>query len=109
MHLRFTSLFLSFAALFFISVTTASAQAVSTDTLNAHVNALSGQVNKMSKLKLTGYIQSQFQYADSSGVAAPEAGGNFAPGVDKRFLIRRGRIKFTYNGAIAQGVLMFDA
>jgi hypothetical protein len=67
----------------------------------------------LKRLKISGYVQAQFQYADSSG--QPAAGGNFPAGTDKRFMVRRGRVKFQYNGApnakdisVSQYVLQFD-
>ncbi|MBA3285153.1 MAG: hypothetical protein H0U27_08860, partial [Nitrosopumilus sp.] len=55
-------------------------------------------ISNLRKIKITGYLQAQFQVADSAG-ARTFAGGNFAEGVDKRFMIRRGRIKFQYDSS----------
>lgn len=53
-------------------------------------------LEKLSRIKLSGYIQAQFQYADSSGQQTFN-GGNFPVGVDKRFAVRRGRLKVQYD------------
>lgn len=76
---------------------TASAQ-VSNDSLAASINNLKKEVSGLKKLKISGYVQAQFQYADSSGQQSFN-GGNFAAGVDKRFMVRRGRAKFQYTGS----------
>lgn len=78
------------------------------DTLTRTVGKLQDDFAKFKKLKVSGYIQAQFQIADSTGIAS-YAGGNFAPNVDTRFLVRRGRIKFVYDNRLTQYVLQFDA
>ena len=78
------------------------------DTLTRSVNKLQDEFAVFKKIKISGYIQAQFQVADSSGIAS-YAGGNFAANVDTRFLIRRGRIKFNYDNRLTQYVLQFDA
>jgi hypothetical protein len=74
-------------------------------------------VDKLAKIKVSGYIQAQWQHADSPGVASV-AGGNFparvqtgagtAPGTDQRFQLRRGRLKTTYETATSRYVLQID-
>jgi hypothetical protein len=54
----------------------------------------SGEAQK--RLRFSGYIQSQFQHADLPGQSS-FAGGDFAPEVDNRFMIRRGRIRVQYD------------
>ena len=53
-------------------------------------------------------MQAQAQFADSMGIAS-FAGGNFNANTDKRFLVRRGRVKFTYDNSLSQYVLQLDA
>jgi phosphate-selective porin len=68
------------------------------DTLTRSVVNLMDDVSKMKRLKITGYVQPQFQYIDSAG-APSVAGGDFVNGTNKyysRFMMRRGRFKFTY-------------
>lgn len=84
------------------------------DTLTTNVAALNSNLEVLKRLKITGYIQAQYQIADSAGQAS-YAGGNFRPGVDKRFMVRRGRIKFAYTSqadergvSTSQYVLQFD-
>ncbi len=59
------------------------------------------------KLKISGYIQTQFQKADTAGIAS-FAGGDFASGIDNRIAVRRGRVKFLYDNENAQAVMQFD-
>ena len=46
-------------------------------------------------LRFSGYLQPQFQLAETSGIPS-FAGGDFAPGVDNRFMLRRGRMRIDY-------------
>lgn len=78
------------------------------DTLANAVSKLQQDVDALKKLKITGYVQAQFQLADSAGISSFE-GGNFAPLQDKRFLIRRGRVKFNYMNPLTQAVVQIDA
>jgi hypothetical protein len=64
-------------------------------------------VDGLKKIKITGYIQSQFQTADGDGIAS-FAGGNFPAGVHSRFQLRRGRVKVNYDNDITQYVLQID-
>ena len=93
--------------------------------LEQRTDALESSVKKLQKLKVSGYIQAQYQYAES------QADGNnfklakgindyeksaFVPGTKDykgldgfgRFGVRRGRIKFTYEEGIASGVVQLD-
>lgn len=78
------------------------------DTLSGAVVKLQHEVAGIKQLKFSGYIQGQFQYCDSTGINT-FAGGNFPANTDKRFLIRRGRLKATYTGSFTQGVIQVDA
>ena len=78
------------------------------DTIASTVAKLHSDMENMKKLKVSGYIQGQFQYCDSTGVKT-FAGGDFQPGIDKRFMIRRGRVKVAYTTALTQSVIQIDA
>lgn len=89
-------------------------QESSEDTLTATVGAIRQELDVLKRLKISGYIQTQFQYGDSTG-AGSYSGGSFAAGADKRFQIRRGRVKFQYDAPLnekgistSQYVLQFD-
>ena len=79
-----------------ISISGASAQDVLQDTLTGHVAGIRQELDVLKRIKVSGYIQAQYQVTDSGG-AKSFAGGDFAAGVDKRFQVRRGRIKFVYD------------
>jgi hypothetical protein len=50
---------------------------------------------KFDHLKIGGYIQPQFQVAESKGAKAFE-GGDFATNVNNRFMLRRSRVRIDY-------------
>jgi hypothetical protein len=74
----------------------ANKQSVSTDSLQKSVNHLKKEIEILKRLKINGWIQAQYQVADSSGVDNLD-GGKFPVNVDSRFMIRRGRFKLTYD------------
>ncbi len=64
--------------------------------LEQNIDSLEQSVEKTkNRLKVSGWVQAQFQYADTAG-AKNFDGGDFPTGSDNRFMIRRGRIKFSY-------------
>ncbi len=46
-------------------------------------------------IRISGYMQPQYQIIGTKG-AATYVGGDFAPNVDNRFMLRRGRLRFDY-------------
>jgi hypothetical protein len=81
----------------------------SADTLNAKIENVKSDLDLLKKLKISGYIQAQWQLADSAGQLSPFSGGSFPKNADNRFMVRRGRIKFAYEGKLSQFVLQIDA
>ncbi len=69
--------------------------------------AIKSTVDALSKLKISGYVQSQYQVAESGGIVSA-AGGIFPSDVKSRFVVRRGRIKFNYVADFSQYVLQID-
>ncbi len=51
--------------------------------------------SRFDRLRLSGYIQPQYQVAQEKGTKTFE-GGDFAPNSDNRFLLRRARIRIDY-------------
>jgi len=51
--------------------------------------------NRLDKVKISGYIQPQFQVAESKG-AKNFSGGDFASNSSSRFMLRRARVRFDY-------------
>ncbi len=58
--------------------------------------------NKYQSLSFTGYLQVQYQYADSAGIKSYN-GGDFATYSDNRFMIRRGRFRMDYERKTING------
>ncbi|SMO34272.1 porin [Solitalea koreensis] len=58
-------------------------------------------------LLLTGYIQTQYQHADSAGIPSYD-GGDFTSNLDSRFAIRRARIQADYTRKFITGTIQFD-
>lgn len=81
---------------------------ISNDSLNKSINAIKKDLDLLKNLKITGWVQAQFQYADTMG-AKNYDGGDFMPASDNRFMIRRGRVKFTYNQKNSQYVFQINA
>jgi hypothetical protein len=77
-----------------------------TDTIYPLVEKLQSDVGILQKLKITGFVQAQWQKADTIG-SPSFAGGTFT-GLDNRFLVRRARLKGVYTGQNTQVVLQLD-
>jgi len=96
------------AALLALSLATPALAQENAGTVNySDVEQLQSDNLLAKKLKITGYIQTQFQKADTAGIASI-AGGNFDSGIDNRIAVRRGRVKFLYDNENAQAVMQFD-
>ncbi len=77
------------------------------DTLTRFVNGMSDDVLKLKRIKFSGYVQAQYQSADSSGIKS-FSGGDFPANTDKRFKIRRAEFKTMYDNGITQVVANID-
>ncbi|MBI3765167.1 MAG: hypothetical protein HY277_01520 [Ignavibacteriales bacterium] len=77
------------------------------DGMNETLSAISSTVDALKKIKISGYIQSQYQIADSAGISS-FAGGDFPKNVASRFQVRRGRFKINYDNDLSQYVLEVD-
>ncbi|MEI6488514.1 MAG: porin [Bacteroidota bacterium] len=71
------------------------------DTLASKVNKMADDISFLKKIKFSGYIQAQFQVADSMGEKS-YAGGDFPESVDKRFKVRRSEFKTMYDNGKVQ-------
>lgn len=65
------------------------------DTTKETGKGLLGVYKKFDHLRIGGYIQPQFQLSTSNGIKSFE-GGDFAPKVSNRFMLRRSRIRVDY-------------
>lgn len=61
------------------------------------VNNLLMISKKYGSVSFSGYLQPQFQYAQTKGSQAEFQGGNFAELTDNRFRLRRGRLRADYS------------
>src|SRR4051812_44485345 len=91
-------------ALSAISITANAQQESLLDTLTRNVAGIRSELDVLKRLKISGYVQAQYQVADSGGISS-FAGGNFvSPSwnfpLDKRFMVRRGRVKFVYDSPV---------
>ena len=78
-----------------------------TDTIYPLVEKVQSDLGLLSRLKLSGYIQAQWQKADTIGSPAKYSGGNFS-GLNNRYQIRRGRFKVNYVNDLSEYVLQID-
>ena len=70
--------------------------------------SLEESLKKMQKFKVSGYVQTQYQWGEQD-VSLKVGAGNSDPEESfDRLGIRRGRIKFTYDDGIATGVFQLD-
>jgi len=77
------------------------------DGINETILEMKATVDALKKIKVSGYIQAQYQVADSPGVSS-YAGGNFPSNVKSRYSVRRGRMKVNYDNDLTQYVLQID-
>lgn len=77
------------------------------DTLDARLKTLEKGFAVLKNLKVTGYVQAQWQRAEAIGIKS-YAGGDFPTGTDNRFTVRRGRIKFIFTDRFFQYVVQPD-
>ncbi|MFN8206403.1 MAG: hypothetical protein U0T82_03205 [Bacteroidales bacterium] len=89
------------------SVRVKAQESAAGDTLYPIIEQLNQDISLYKKLKVSGYIQAQYQYADTAGISS-FAGGNFPANSNQRFNVRRGRVKFAYGGQSSQFVLQLD-
>lgn len=79
------------------------------DTLNGKIENVKTEVELLKRLKVSGYVQAQWQLADTVGAVTPFSGGSFPKYSDNRFAVRRGRVKFSYEHEFSTYVLQLDA
>ncbi len=104
-----------FASVSSFQIRMANAQQSTTDSLVERITLLEADhdntktdIELIQRLKISGYVQAQWQLADTAGIKS-FSGGNFPTTSDNRFNVRRGRIKFTYNNENSLYVLQLDA
>lgn len=78
------------------------------DSLSLEVAKIKKVTSALSNLKVSGYLQMQYQKADTVG-AQTYNGGNFGKAIDNRFAVRRARLKFAYEESFGSVVFQLDA
>jgi len=81
------------------------------DGMNEQVQTLQSDMDKLKKLKFSGYVQARWETAENKNDSVKVTGSPVAitPANNERFYIRRGRFKFTYDAApLSQAVIYFD-
>ncbi|MFI3267444.1 MAG: porin [Rikenellaceae bacterium] len=100
-------------ALAYIAPMTAKSQEANVDSLAIKVEQLNKQVSSFatelkSRVKVTGYIQAQWQLAEEDGALTSFNGGAFPTDENNRFAVRRGRFKFNYDYEGVTGIIQVD-
>ena len=80
----------------------------SLEQLEQQVKMQDESIKVLQKLKVSGYIQPQFQYLEKDASPRDVTTNENKEKSFNRFGIRRGRIKFTYDEGIATGVFQLD-
>jgi len=80
----------------------------SVDGINETLLEMKSTVDALKKIKVSGYIQAQFQSAETDGIKS-FSGGDFPSNTHNRFAVRRGRFKINYDNDLSQYVLQLDA
>lgn len=83
------------------------APSVTTDSLNKSIQAIKKDLEVFKRLKISGWVQAQYQYTDTLGAGSLD-GGDFPANVNSRFMIRRGRVKFTFDNKNVQYVAQLN-
>lgn len=74
--------------------------------LDSMVKSLTSDIKILKNIKVSGYLQAQYQIAEEKGIKYP--GGDFASNVDNRFSMRRARLKVAYEGKPFEWVLVTE-
>lgn len=77
------------------------------DSLAVQVQKISKTLQALEKIKISGYIQAQYQKADTAGIKTFN-GGDFPSVSSQRFMVRRGYLKIAYTGKLSTYVLQFN-
>jgi len=93
--LRKTIALTFFSLVFFPQITKAQFLMDMVDTTKDMGKGLLSVYKKYDRIRIGGYIQPQYQIIETKGIATYN-GGDFAPNVDNRFMLRRGRLRFDY-------------
>jgi phosphate-selective porin len=104
---KYNALSVTFVIAIVSLLNTRSYAQTQSDSLKQAVSELNKTIDALKRIKINGWVQAQYQWAEAKG-AANFDGGDFAKDSDQRFFIRRGRVKFTYNGKLSQFALQLN-
>jgi hypothetical protein len=79
--------------------------------MNEQLQTLLGDVDKLKRFKLSGYLQARWETAENKNDSVKVVGTPLVltPANNERFYIRRGRLKLTYDASpTSQAVIYFD-
>lgn len=99
---------ISFLACFF-SITQIQAQSLNTetnDTLRPLITHLQTDIDILKKIKFSGFMQMDYQHADTAGISS-YAGGNFNSMVADRMNLRRCQLKLAVENKLSLAVIQF--
>lgn len=80
----------------------------SIENLEQQIESTKEEVKKLQRFKVSGYIQTQFQYGEENASLKVGSKNEKSDTPFNRIGVRRGRIKFTYEQGIASGVFQLD-
>ncbi|MEY4351008.1 MAG: hypothetical protein RL078_1071 [Bacteroidota bacterium] len=92
----------------FILVNHGIAQTTQNDSIAKALKQLNADVSQLKNLKITGWVQAQYQWTQTPGAKTFD-GGDFIANSNNRFMIRRGRFKLTYTNGLVQSVVQINA
>jgi hypothetical protein len=90
------------------SISLSQTEKATLDSLRKDISEVKIGLDALKKLKVSGWIQAQYQYIETKG-ASNFDGGDFLPNSNNRFMIRRGRVKFTYTNQFSEYVFQLNA
>ena len=97
-----------FTVLFISATSFSQEESAPEKTLDEQVQKIEDILSRLNKLKVSGYIQTQYQWGEQDA-GLKVGGANENPEESfSRIGIRRGRIKFVYEEGIASGVFQID-
>ncbi|MCD7916396.1 MAG: hypothetical protein LUG96_14820 [Tannerellaceae bacterium] len=103
-------LFLGLASICFstVSLHAQELELTEMEELQQKTELLEDAIISLKKLKVSGYIQTQYQYGQKDASLKVGSANENMEDAFNRIGIRRGRIKFTYEEGIASGVFQLD-
>lgn len=111
-HPRMKQFLLSVLLIFAGIQSPAQTDSLSNPQLDKRISRLENLAARLSKLKISGYIQGDWQVSQRDAWLQTNTPKPEGEGASSRFSIRRGRVKLTYNDALAgvktKGVFQLD-